>query len=226
MAEIIDQPEWRNGHGPARESSQYTRAVTELGGTSSYSPETVEDSLRLLALNGGNCSKTSIQLEEFFNIKVHQVTLGKWKNRSFTRRYHEIQEDLSGEVEKGVVFKLGDIALQSAELQEKIIQKIDDEIDNAPDLSLKDLSPALRNVSQAAQISIQQKQLLEDKPTQIIEARTIEQTIKELEQDDLLIEGESTDITDQVQPTETMPKPDPSSPSTDEPPDEQSFFSF
>jgi citrate lyase gamma subunit len=197
MVHLRDDPEIARKGRPTR-SLNLVKAITENGASlKKYSVTDVELILSVLALNGGNVSRTARQVGEELRITIHPNTLKKWKNESFPTRYAQIQDELSGKINDVVTGRIGDLALRGTEIQETILERLADQLVREDDIPVKDLSPSLRNITQATDMNIKQKQLLEDKPTQIIEKRSIEDTVKELEDNDILIDIDPDDISEE-----------------------------
>jgi hypothetical protein len=157
-----------------------------------FYPEDVETILSTFALTGGNASKTSRMLESDFNLTVHPVTIKKMAREQFPVKYAEIQENLGSQINSVVTGRLGEVVLKGTDVQSNLLDRIDKQLDSEQDIPVKDLAPAFRNISQATKDSLMQKQLLENKPTGITEVRTIEEAIKELEDDEIVIDIEPT----------------------------------
>ena len=162
--------------------------------------EDVEVVLRLVAFNGGNIAASTRAINEDYHISVHPNTVSRWINTHFPRRYVQIQNELADDVENRVAGKLGDLSMRSAQTQERLLDELDNQLArdqlNERETPVKDLAPAIRNIAQANQSNIQQQRLLRDKPTSIVETRTIDETIAYLERENLLIDLPDSEIVD------------------------------
>jgi hypothetical protein len=173
------------------------KAVTDQGKVlKKFTITDVETVLGVLALNGGNRTRTAEQVREEFGIDIHPYTIKNWELTLFPQRYARIQEELSDDINSKVKGRVGDLALRGTELQSRLYKRLDERLDREDSIPVKDLAPTLRNVAQSTDITLKQKQLLENKPTHITEVRTIEQTIKELEDEDIILDpSDIEDIT-------------------------------
>lgn len=166
------------------------KAVAENGIVlKKFYPEDVEAILSTFALTGGNAPKASRILEADMNISVHPVTIKKMAHEQFPVKYAEIQQNIGSQINTVVTGRLGEVVLRGTDLQSSLLDRIDKRLGEETDTPLKDLAPAFRNVAQATKDNIIQKQLLENKPTSITETRTIEEAIKELEDDEIVIDA-------------------------------------
>lgn len=176
-------------------NAQAQKALTENGTKlKKHTLEDVEVLLRLLALNGGNYQRTALQAETDFKIEIHPMTLKKWSVNHFPQRYAEIQRDLVDEINDRAAGKIGDLTQKGIDLQNKLLEELDKVLETEPSLSVRELTPAITNISRATESNIKQRQLLQDKPTSIQEVRTIDETIEFLERDNIIIDIDDNDI--------------------------------
>jgi hypothetical protein len=167
------------------------RGMTEQGTQlKKFTVQDVETVLNVLAMNGGNYSRTSEQVGKEYGIEIHPVTLKKWATTQFPSKYAVIQRTLADKINDVVAGRIGDLALTGTEVQHRLLQQLAERIDEEPNVPIKELAPAVRNIAQATQTNIQQRQLLEGKPTGITELRNIEETVRELEQNEILVDAE------------------------------------
>jgi hypothetical protein len=185
-------------------SSLPEKGMTEQGTVlKKFTVEDVDTVLNVLAMNGGNYSRTSEQVGKEYGIEVHPVTLKKWVTVQFPSKYAVIQRELSDKINDVVTGRIGDLALSGTEIQHSLLEQLAERIDQEPNVPIKELAPAVRNIAQATQVNIQQRQLLEGKPTGITELRNIEETVKELEQNEILVDAEVVEEEDaEEKPTE------------------------
>lgn len=160
-----------------------------------FSDADIELILKTLALNGGQMKKTSQQLREQFKLEVHPQTLKRWKDVNYHSAYSRLQRELSDELSTQLAGKITDVAHQSISIQERLQEEMDEQL-NSESFELKELPSAIRNMAQASEISIRQKHLLEDKPTEILEVRGIEETISDLEESELIVDADVVDEED------------------------------
>lgn len=166
-------------------------AKTELGTTlRNYTMEDVELTLRVLALNGGNYSRTSLILDEEHGLAIHSQTIQKWATVSFTNRYIEVISELKERIGERLSAKLSDVAIQGAEVQEKLIGRLDDRID---DLAPKELPGAIRNMAQANSMSIEKMQLLRGQATDRVQHMKPEEIVEELKSLDIDLPEEAVE---------------------------------
>lgn len=166
-----------------------------------FYPEEVETILSVFAWTGGNAPKTSRILQAENNISVHPITIKRMAREQFPVKYAEIQETLGSRINSIATGRVGELVLKGTDVQSNLLDRIDKRLDEEDDIPIKDLAPAFRNVAQATKDNLMQKQLLENKPTAITEVRTIEEAIKELEDDDIVIDVD-------VVSEETLPQED------------------
>jgi hypothetical protein len=175
-------------------------AKTEKGTTlNKYNNEEVEIVLRLLAFNGGNYARTARQMQEEYSIEIHPQYIKKWATESFPHKYAEIQRTLSEELSDRVAGKVTDLAIRGADTQSRLLDQLDNELDQNERIPVRDLAPSLRNVAQATDMNIKAQQLLRDKPTSIVENRTVEEALEYLEKQDIFIDVESEEINESSQ---------------------------
>lgn len=179
MAHIV------SGHGGI------VKAVTEQGTKlKKFSVEDVETVLGVCAMLGGNASRTSESVKEEYGIDIHPITIRQWVDKKFPSRYAQIQASLGSEINEVVKGRIGELAMRSAELQGRLLDRLDERLRDETDVPIKELAPAIRNIAQSVDVNLKQKQLLENKPTHITEVRTIEETIEELERDEIIIDAD------------------------------------
>lgn len=161
-----------------------------------FDDSTIELILTTLAFNGGKEKQTAEQVREQFAIEIHPTTLARWKNSAYASQYSAIQRNLADKLSSQLAGKITDVAHQSITIQERLQGEMEEQLNN-DSFDLKDLPSAIRNMAQASEISIRQKQILEDKPTEIIEVRGIEETISDLEESELIIDAETVEDEDE-----------------------------
>lgn len=172
------------------------QASTETGGQlREHTLEDVELSLRVLAYNGSNYSRSSIQLKDEFGIDVHSQTLRRWANTHFPRKYALIQKDLDKEIGDKLSGRLTDVALKGTELQDELL---DDLNEQKGELEPREIAIALRNVSQAVVPAIEKSQLLRGKPERRTEVKDSDQLIAKLVQLGVVKNPEALDIEDAI----------------------------
>lgn len=195
MAHLVDEKVLRkSGQTKEVNPSIVESASTEVGGRlHQHTIEDVERSLQVLAYNGSNYSRSSIQLKKEFNIDVHSNTLRRWAITEFPRKYANIQKDLDQVISEKLSGQLTDVAMKATEMQNDLL---DDLNEKKGALEAKEIAPALRNVSQAAQPAIEKAQLLRGKPTARSEAKDADNLVSKLIALGIVKNPESLDIED------------------------------
>ena len=151
-----------------------------------HSPETVTRGLTALALNRGDCDRTSRLTG------IPSRTLLSWRTKVHRDEYHRIstryEEALAVEADKAVVQRL------------EFLQKNMDAINQASDEDevdkLHKLSSVDKNLVTSVGIFVDKSRQLRDKPTKLIEHRV---TVEEIDSSLAklgLIDGEATEIED------------------------------
>lgn len=177
-------------------SNKALAAVNDETNLRNFDLKEVDVVLGVLASNGGNVTKTSQQVMAEFDISIHPNTIRTWRKEKFVARYKEIQDSLLKGLDKETADKLTHLQARNASAQEEILDLIEQRLVDEPDIPLKDLAPALRNIAQTSHMTLQNRNLLLEKPTSITEQRTVESKIKELEDEGILIDSDAEDITD------------------------------
>lgn len=192
---IVDRPPDENE--PATPSEKALAEIEEDEvGLRNFDLKEVDIVLGVLAVNGGNVTRTSQQVMAEFDISIHPNTIRTWRKEKFIKRYTEIQDELTKTLDKSTADKLTHIQARNTSAQEEILDLIEQRLLDEPNIPLKDLAPALRNIAQTGHMNLQNRNLLLEKPTSITETRTVESKIKELEDDGILIDSDAEDITD------------------------------
>lgn len=185
MANLVD---------PSDSGKPIRLAETELGTKlKKFTIEDVDLILTVLAMNGSNYAKTARQVGEELGISIHQVTLQKWANQAFPTRFAEIQHNLGDKIDRFVTAKISGLTLRSAEVQENLLDALASRLEAGEELPIKDLGNTIRNIAQTQDLSLKQKRLLEDRPTQIQEVRTIDQAVQELEAEEIIVDADVID---------------------------------
>lgn len=152
--------------------------------------EDVDLALKELVLTGENFSRACRNMKSNYNIDINNVTLKRWATTSFPSRYLDIQHNLHRNVDEITKQKISANALLGADVQNTLLERTSQRLDEEVDISVKDLANAYSSITNATERNLKTKLLLEDKPTQIVEVRSVEQAIKELVDDDVLIDAE------------------------------------
>lgn len=173
-------------------------AVSEQGTHLQHTDEEVNFALRLLILNKGNVLRTVDQLEEK-GCSLHRNTLSKWRDQQFPTRFARLRYELGPDVTEHLAGDALEIANLAAEAERQYIAKAIDKLDEVDPNHLAKNAHSLAN---AKATNIQAAQPLRDKPTQIIETRSVEELIGELERlkvlkpDRAVIDAEAVDEDD------------------------------
>lgn len=140
--------------------------------------EQIETGLQLLALNAGAYEKTVTQLREH-GIHLTRQSLHNWANKSHADRYFEIRTQIHSQVAERAASQAEEIAFKAGELELRIIEKLDDQLD---DLDPKDAATALRNLSTTKALN-HDKVIgpIRGRPTVIVENRDAAQILQELQ---------------------------------------------
>lgn len=152
-------------------------AITERGRPVHYTEGTVDVSLKLLAFNGGVVAKTVRMLADE-GIDVNRETLRRWREDSFPRRYQQIRSELAQDVSEDVAGRALERALEADDATHAYLKAAKDKIDLVSPTHLAKNAAAL---AQATAQSVQTAQLLRDRPTAILESRSLGELVGTLE---------------------------------------------
>lgn len=152
-------------------------AITERGRAVHYTEGTVDVSLKLLAFNGGNCAKTVRMLEDE-GIEVNRETIRRWRETSFPRRYQQIRSELAQDVSEDVAGRALERALEADDATHIYIKEAKEKVHLVSPTHLAKNAAAL---AQATAQSVQTAQLLRDRPTAIVETRSLGELVGTLE---------------------------------------------
>jgi hypothetical protein len=142
-----------------------------------HTDEEVNLCLRLLILNGGRLSRTCNQLAQQ-DFKITRETLRTWRDDLFPARFARLRIDLEPEVREGIAGQAMEIAYLAAEAEREYIEEARSKIG---EVDANHLAKNVHNLANAKATNIQTAQLLRDRPTAIIENRSLEDMIGSLE---------------------------------------------
>lgn len=152
-------------------------AISERGATTRYTEAHVDLALRLLALNGGKV-KPTVQMLEEEGVPVAYATLRSWRHHVFPRRYWQIRHELGKDISEEVAGRSLERALQADEAAQQYIETAVEKLPAVPPAHLAKSALAL---TQAASTSIEKAQLLRERPTEIVETRSVPELFADLE---------------------------------------------
>lgn len=139
-------------------------AISERGKKLGVTQKLVDDSLRLLAANGGNMTWTIEQLgEQGFTTTYNQ--LRHWKQVSFPRRYIKLATELQRQLSENIAGELMESAQEANEAKREYVKAALAKVNSVPPEHLAKNALALSN---AVASDIQMSQLLRDRPTEIV----------------------------------------------------------
>jgi len=146
-------------------------------GRGGYSDIEKDHLLLVLAYCGGNAVLASKQLaaakEDGQDVRTPSAnSLRLLKSRNL-ERYLRLHEEHSGQIEQIAVSQARDTAVRAGELEHKILEKIDVQIEAGEEIDVKTLSMALKNVSTTRGISVDKLLILTNRPTQITDKRDV-----------------------------------------------------
>lgn len=153
------------------------QAVTERGAIIQHTDDEVTLAFKLLTLSGGNLKETSRQLAAE-GFKIHRNTLRSWRDRSFPRRYAEVRRELGKEVSEEIAGRALERALEYDEAEKLYVQEA---IKKLPFVDPNHLAKNALSLASAKSHSIQNAQLLRDKPTAIVETKGVDELVAVLE---------------------------------------------
>lgn len=183
---------------------------TAIQTRSNYDEETRERALHRLAINGGNCRRTSRELKAQ-GINISDKALGAWMNTRHRDRYMVIREETKETIAEHIAADAEQLAVQIAEAEQLALTATINAIQTG-DLDPKELSGALRNLTTSKALQIDKiASPLRGRPTTIHEHRNPTEIIAKLNQlaPGLVIDSTAKDITDSntPQPNTTTPNP-------------------
>lgn len=192
---IVDNP---NPPKPAElEPAENKELINDNGNKSKrFSDDEITLLLTCLVMNGGKYKQTSRQALEELGIEVHHETLERWRKVYYPSQYLEIQRTLADKLSSKLAGRITDVAQQSISITEQLQEQLEDKL-QTESFDLKDLPIAIRNMAQTSEITVRNRQLLEDKPTEILEARNIEQTLSDLEESEIIVDAEVVEDQDE-----------------------------
>ena len=170
-------------------------AVSERGRLLRHTEAEVDLTLKLLVLNGGKINVTEEMLLAE-NVQVHRNTIRAWRDDCFPRRYAQIRHELGREVTEEIAGRALERAMEYGEAERAYIEAA---INKLPEVSPDHLAKNAQALSNAKNNNVQMAQLLRDRPTEIIENRSLSDYVEVLERlgvaqkEDEAIEGEAVD---------------------------------
>jgi hypothetical protein len=162
---------------PTNEIQETKWAVSERGRVTRHSEAEVDLALKLMVLNGGRTMITEEQLASE-NVRVHRNTLKTWRDHSFPRKYAQIRHELGREVTEEIAGRALERAMQYDDAEKRYIKAALEKIDQVDPTHLAKNAGALANAKSA---SITAAQLLRDRPTEIVEHRSVDDLVSTLE---------------------------------------------
>jgi hypothetical protein len=101
-------------------------------------------------------------------------------------RYAQIQREIAEDVSDRVSGRLGDVLVKGANVQDTLLDQLAERLESKPDIDVKDLAASTRNIAQSNHVNLQQRQLLQDKPTSISKVEGIDELVEELKREGLV----------------------------------------
>lgn len=183
-------------------------AVSETGSSlKKYTIHDVEVILEKLAMTANNYNRTAKEMKTHFNIEIHPLTVKRMAELQFPSKYLEIQHKISDKLDPILKQKIDSLTLRGAEVQGTVLNQLDEKLDTE-DLDATDLSKIFSSTATGTDKNMKLKLLMEEKPTQITEVRTVEQAIKELEDDDIIVDAEVVEDESKDKPAPDFPQLD------------------
>jgi hypothetical protein len=144
-------------------------------GAPRHDPETIELALTTLALAGDSPTKAAAVLADG-GIRVSRRVIAGWRDK-FPDRYAHIRDVRAREIERSVVHKARALAEQYSDLEQELITEIRAQMAAG---TLKDASTTLRNIAVSKGIAIDKMLVVDGRPNQIAEHRSVDDDLREL----------------------------------------------
>jgi hypothetical protein len=141
-----------------------------------YTELDVATGLRTLALYGGNSAKASRALLSQGR-PIPEKTLRDWRDGKYAVQYEDLVYDLRQSIGQKVSDEAMEIAAQATEVETALISATQA---NLHDIPAKDLAKAALNMAQIKKTNIEAARLLRNEPTQIVENRSVYESLEEL----------------------------------------------
>lgn len=154
-----------------------------------YDVETVELALRVIVLNGGNCSRAARQLLNH-GYDIGRRTLTHWKDETHATRYEQVLAEVRAELDKSVADTSMAIADESQEVTALMVRDLKEKF---VDMEARDLARSVQALAQASATQVQTARLLKDQPTSINELRPPSEILADLK-DAGIIEGTAQEV--------------------------------
>lgn len=164
-------------------------AVSERGVRLHHSDAQVDLALRLLVLNGGRVEPTVKMLKEE-GLSLTRATLQGWRTKQFPRRYWQIRQELGKDMSEEVAGRALERALQADEAAQAYVEKA---VERLPEVPAEHLAKNALSLTQAMSVSVEKAQLLRERPTEIVETRSVSELFADLERLGVIKDNEAID---------------------------------
>lgn len=146
--------------------------------TSNATDEQVTTALLVLITYKGNVGAARQALKVEHGLDIHPNTLAAWKGSTYKGEYDVLAADHSDTLEKELVDRVLENAGLALDAEKVALEKAKDMLES--DDGHPDPARAARDLSNVKAQAVDKARLMQDKPTEIADARTIEETLKAL----------------------------------------------
>lgn len=159
-------------------------AVTEPGAVlHEHSEKNVNDALAFLVLTAS--PRRASKIMEDLGHPVSERTLKHWRDHSFRTRYYNIRREMAADIGEEIAGRAFERALEADEVQATMIERLGDTV---AEIDAKDLPRGIQALANVKASEIEKAQLLRDKPTEIVEQRSISELFVELKAAGVIVE--------------------------------------
>lgn len=133
-----------------------------------YTDQEIDAALSALAICSGHLDKAHALLKDEIGYHVPRDTIRYWSRTSRVERYERIRQQVSAQLQAQMADTHQRLAEGAAELEAKTIERLNERL-NTAQVEDKDLANILKNSALSSGIHVDKAQLLNNRPTQIVE---------------------------------------------------------
>jgi len=170
--------------------------VKPHGHRKDYTDQEIDAGLTAFAICSGHRKKAA-ELVKTQGFEIPAETIREWANRTHPDRYDRIRTKIAPKLQQQMADTHQALAGTAAELEARVVEKLETRLETG-DVEDRDLANIFKSAAIAGGIHVEKAQLLNDRPTQIVQ-RSASEVLRKLKSKGVVVDAEVVEEEDVVE---------------------------
>jgi hypothetical protein len=158
-----------------------------------YTDQEIDMGLTAYAITSGKQKRAAELVKEQAGLDIPHETIRSWAQRTHPDRYERIRTEVAPKLQQQMADTHQALAHTAAELEARAVEKLETRLKTG-EVEDRDLANIFKSAAIAGGIHVEKAQLLNDRPTQIVQ-RSASEVLRKLKSKGVVIEAEVVEET-------------------------------